>query len=349
MRPTVPEDQGVAQTAAEWVLRLQQGVTAEEEAQFAAWLQLDPRHAEVFAEMDETSGVLDKLLRPAAPMVVPSARPRRYWWLAVPGLAAAVLVLGFIFWWQPYHAPFAESAATEVGTLRRLELPDGSVVHLNTASAVDVRYSGSERRVQLGAGEAFFEVAKNRTRPFYVEAGGVTVRAVGTAFNVRLNSSDITVLVTEGRVAVATEPENSGLRSQVSGHSSTTQVSGFRSQVSAPDLFLIAGERAVIPRLVAEVAPVAPQVVTVAADDLARTVAWTEHRLQFSATPLPDILAEFNRYNQRQLVLDDPALASLRFGGSFSPTGYRAFLELLDQEFGISAEEQGSATILRRK
>ncbi|MBK8857454.1 MAG: FecR domain-containing protein [Opitutaceae bacterium] len=287
----------MARTAAEWVLRLQQGVTAEEEAQFAAWLQEDPRHAEVFAEMDETAGLLDKLLLPAAPMVVPNARPRRYWWLAVPGLAAAVLVLGFIFWWQPYHAPFAESAATEVGALRRLELPDGSVVHLNTASAVDVRYSGSERRVRLSAGEAFFEVAKNRIRPFYVEAGGVTVRAVGTAFNVRLNFSDVTVVVTEGKVRV----------DEAQGPVPVLP------RVSRPDdLFLVAGERAVIPRLVAEVAPAAPQVVAVAADDLARTVAWTEHRLQFSGTPLPEILAEFNRYNQRQLVLGDP-------GSRFAP------------------------------
>lgn len=334
MKPTVPEDQDIARMAAEWVLRLQQGVSAEEEAQLAAWLQEDPRHAEVFGEMDETSSLLDKLLLPAAPMVLPSARPRRYWWIAAPGLAAAVWVLGFIFWWQPHHAPFAESATTDVGALRRLELPDGSVVHLNTASALDVKYSGSERRVHLAAGEAFFEVAKNRARPFFVEAGGVTVRAVGTAFNVRLNSADVTVVVTEGKVRV----------DEAQGPAPAMP------RISRPDnLFLIAGERAVISRSVAEVAPVAPQVVAVAADDLARTVAWTEHRLQFSATPLPEILAEFNRYNQRQLVLDDPALASLRFGGSFSPTGYRAFLELLDQEFGIQAVEQGSATILRRK
>ena len=61
-----------------------------------------------------------------------------------------------------------------------------------------------------------------------------------------------------------------------------------------------------------------------------------------------EIVAEFNRYNRRQLVIGDPALASMRFGGSFTPTGYASLIELLEQDFGVVVERRSDEIILRR-
>jgi transmembrane sensor len=81
-------------------------------------------------------------------------------------------------------------------------LPDGSVLQLNTDSVVETAYSPTERRVRLKKGEAFFSVAKNPQRPFWVDVGAVSVRAVGTAFNVRFRPEAVEVLVKEGKVSV---------------------------------------------------------------------------------------------------------------------------------------------------
>ena len=82
-------------------------------------------------------------------------------------------------------------------------LDDGSVAELNRGAEIEVNYTVAERRVVLRRGEALFTVAKNPARPFVVRAGGVDVRAVGTAFNVKLAGPNLEVLVTEGTVHVS--------------------------------------------------------------------------------------------------------------------------------------------------
>lgn len=111
-----------------------------------------------------------------------------------------------VVWWWPQPVTPTLSApqqyATTVGGYQRITLKDGSVIELNADSEVQVDYVPGERRIQLVKGEAHFSVAKNPARPFWVEAGSVKVRAVGTAFNVRLGPTEIEVLVTEGKVEV---------------------------------------------------------------------------------------------------------------------------------------------------
>lgn len=342
-----PDPEAVARAAAEWVLRLPEA-TAADEAEFGRWLAADPRHEEVFAEMNQTSALLDQLRDPALagrpvaaviPMTAPVRKRSLVAWIGAGSLAAAAaLAIGYITWWRPAHGPFQEVAATELGGLRRVELPDGSVVQLNTSSAIEVNYSVAERRVRLTAGEAFFTVAKNPNRPFYVEAGAVSVRAVGTAFNVRHRPEGVEVMVTEGKVKV-----------DETGAGETTMLPGSLPAQPKPELYLVAGQRTVILKEEPVSAPaVVPVAAVVAREDMTRALAWTENRLQFSATPLAEIVGEFNRYNKTQLVIGDPTLADQRFGGAFTPTGYDSFLELLEQNFGITAERRGSEIVLRK-
>jgi transmembrane sensor len=96
---------------------------------------------------------------------------------------------------------------------------------------------------------------------------------------------------------------------------------------------------------------VTPELVVGAADpaQLDGTLAWRERRLKFAATPLGDVVAEFNRYNSHQLVIADPALAAEPFGGAFAPNGYEALVELLQESFGVVADRRASQTILQKR
>ena len=93
--------------------------------------------------------------------------------------------------------------ATERGELRRVPLQDGSIVTLNTDSQIRVQMSKSSRTIQLSAGESFFEVASDASRPFFVEAGEASFRAVGTAFVVRrIEGQPVEITVQEGVVEI---------------------------------------------------------------------------------------------------------------------------------------------------
>lgn len=341
----------VERAAAEWSLRVQSGLRNDEQREFEAWLERDPRHAAVFAEMDETAQLLDRLRDPAlagsnvvpfeAPFVADvapvSARRRGLWPVAI--AAAAVLVmaglLGGRIW--PARDNYAASFATEVGASRTINLPDGSVVQLNTDSVVEATYSPRERRVRLKRGEAFFSVAKNPQRPFWVDADTVSVRAVGTAFNVRFRSQSVQVLVKEGKVSL----------NQTATAAPAPTVP--HAVVPAPAHFLVAGEQATV-ELPAEGSQGLPPVVVaaVAAPRLDSALAWQAGRLEFTDTPLAEVVAEFNRYNRHQLTIGDPTLGAEPFGGSFAARGYEAFVEVLEQSFAVVAERGGSETILRR-
>jgi transmembrane sensor len=238
------------------------------------------------------------------------------------------------FWWWPRPAvpvakPAVQEYATTSGGYQRMTLPDGSIVELNASSEVRVKYSVSERRVQLLRGEANFIVEKNKARPFWVEAGKVSVRAVGTAFNVRLGQSEVEVLVTEGRVEVNHEPV-------------AAPVPAF--PVEPP--VLVAGQRLVVP-LDTQMTQIEVQALSPAM--IRETLSWQGARLVFVETPLAEVVTQFNQRNQVQLVLGDAELASLPVGGSFKAENVEAFVRLLASDCDIVVERPSSDHIVLRK
>jgi transmembrane sensor len=337
-----PEADAIEVTAAVWLGRRDRGMSEAETATFMRWLQQDARHAEVFAELDDTWKSFNRLRvarpagtdRPDADLLAPRRRRRhRALWGAAALTAAAAAVFLALAWPRVSGTNLRQSVVTAVGAFQKMDLPDGSVVQLNTDSAIDVQYTAGERCVRLVRGEAHFSVAKNPDRPFIVSAGQVAVRAVGTAFNVRLRPSAVEVLVTEGKVQVNDSVQGGSL---------------LMPRAEEPIPLLVAGERATIPvmavtgRAAAAVAPVAPV-------EVERALAWQERRLEFEDVPLADVVAEFNRYNTHQLVIDDPRLETRRFGGTFRADGYPAFVRLLETTFGVTAERSEGRTILRLK
>jgi len=216
------DDESIAATAAAWIAQRDDSFTAAEAESFVRWRAADARHEAAVIRLE---GAWIKLLplrefRPSAVrhpdrdlLAAPVRRRaaafplRPFAWAA----AAAAAILFAAGWWSfRQDRPGPALYATTSGGYERVMLPDGSVLELNGDTAAEVSFDAAARRVRLARGEAHFTVAKDPSRPFWVEAGDVAVRAVGTAFNVRFESDAVEVLVTEGRVAVANSAAQSG-------------------------------------------------------------------------------------------------------------------------------------------
>lgn len=358
--------ESVDHAAAQWVARLEQGLTPAQQAEFDSWLRRDERHEAAFRDLRSAWSELDEL-RGTDAAVQLGAELERYapdsgaaverfdaaavphasrfgWGRWVSGALAASVLWGALaaVWWRQQHesAPHAETAATEVGAVREMRLPDGSTARLNTDSAIEVFFTRSERRVRLARGEAFFSVASNPARPFVVSVAGVDVRAVGTEFNVRLRAAAVEVTVREGKVRVDDAANGASLLA-VSARPAA-------AEPGAAEPVLVAGQRLVIP-----VSPApAPAAARVAPIDLPpveveRALAWREQRLVFDSAPLGEIVAELNRFSRTRLVIADPKLAASEFGGSFRADDPKTFLDLLRMSYDVVADERAHETVLR--
>ena len=348
------ERESIAASAAAWLAERDAGLSPLDERKFAAWRAADPRHEAAVARLERAWTALQPLrdFRPAAvrhPDRDLLAGPVRGGIFAFPAplraaaLAAAALVVVAAGWWA--LRPAATSApdavyATTVGGYERVMLADGSVLELNGDTAAEVHFTAAERRVGLARGEAHFTVAKNPARPFRVEAGGVAVRAVGTAFNVRLGARDVEILVTEGKVAV----------SDVGPALAAVPPRGERNpQTGAPTsggpTVLSANERLVVgPAHGAAVERVSPAAMRDA-------LAWQSPRLVFVDTPLAEVVAQFNRRNAVQLELADAdsVLAALPVGGSFRAENVEAFVRLLESGGDVTVDRADAARLVLRR
>jgi transmembrane sensor len=352
-RPRAEFDE-IETAAADWLARREFGLTPEESAELERWLRQNERHARVFGELQMTAAIFDRHPEalastsaeaagsPTGRAFVPARRQQTLRAAVWSALAAALVIGVFLTWRLATHDTRAYNltAQTEVGGLRTVALPDGSVARLNTDSELEIRFLPGERRARLARGEASFTVAKDSHRPFIVEARGVTVRAVGTEFVVRLHAAAVDVLVTEGRVRVENAATESLLPVRAGAPAAATQ------PALAP--VLSAGEKVLVP--LGRATPEAAAAVTeVAPAQIARTLAWRERRLIFEDTPLSEVVAEFNRYIKHRLVIEDPNLGRRKFGGTFHPERHETLVALLEQSFGVVAERRGDTTSLRSR
>lgn len=336
LQPHDPIPEAILEAASAWLARRDRGLSAAEQDDYMQWLRADPRHAEA---LQQHAAALERMMQlyewtPAHDtepnpdlFAPPPARHRAWWgWVSVGLAAAAAIALVFVLTRPaPESAAVAAAPRSYLRVNERLALPDGSRVELKDGTQLVVQYSETERRVKLTGGEAHFSVWKDKARPFVVDAAGVEVRAVGTAFNVRLDPRDVQVIVTEGRV----------------------QVEQPAAAVPVAPAYVSVGQQAVV----ALAQPVAPTISGVTNEDIARELAWQAPRLEFNETPLADAVAEFNRLNRHQIELGDPALGALRIGGTFRPDNVEAFIRMLAAEpaFGLRAEPAGeNRTLLRR-
>lgn len=321
--------QAINDRAAEWIARIDRaGGDAAVRAELEAWLGTDERRHGAWFRAQAAWAMLDRAsvlgagqsggqsgvqgadqARDRAEIDIGGndtgerATRRRVLWgtgLAVAAsLAAAMLLPGLL-------APPSQRIETALGEIRRVPLGDGSLAAVNTQTALEVTLTPEVRAVELAHGEVWFQVAKDRNRPFVVDAGDVRVRAVGTAFAVHRTGTGVDVQVTEGTVEVWREGSERATR-RVSA--------GMRTFVNAAAV---------------------PAPAMAAGAEIDRSLAWRSGELVFEGDTVGEAAAAFNRYNAVKLEIADPALAGEKMIGRFrtnEPDAFaRAAAVLLDAE-----------------
>jgi transmembrane sensor len=170
--------------------------------------------------------------------------------------------------------------------------------------------------VQLEHGQAFFEVAHNAMRPFIVHVNGLTVTAVGTAFDVRMSPNSTMVTVSEGRVNVAPGVNEGG-----------------DAAIKPETVRAGAGQRVTFSTTAHRL--------SVASVDPKFAGAWRDGILQFVGEPLDDVVGEVNRYSARKIVVAT-AFQQTRFTGTVSPASVGDWLKALEQIYAVEVVDQGT-------
>ncbi|MDP9082995.1 MAG: FecR domain-containing protein, partial [Pseudomonadota bacterium] len=269
-------------------------------------------------------------VRPLWPRVIElvRARPLRRWLPAAAAMAAcALLSLGLLWQWnvrQPLEHPSVSDRITALNFQTRhgeqltRRLADNSILHLDTESAVTIRYSKTERLVMLTAGQADFEVAHESNRPFRVFAGLAEVVDLGTKFDVRLEHDSTVVTVVEGQVTVGPSPELGNLGT----NASQNHPPGFVQLSADQQIRVSEGEWPATPASV----------------DAQRTTAWLRREVVFDHEPLERVVAEYNRYTAKPIEIATPALRNLQITGVFATDDTEAFLAFLRSLKGVRVE-----------
>ena len=366
MSESLDHEDPIEEVAADWLTRRAEGFSSAQKREFERWHRVDPRHAAAVARLEAACALLEKMPLVRAelqPVVEFPVKPRaiapakKFPLLRVAFAMAAAVVLAAFGWWRwARPQPSAQVYATSTGGYERVVLADGSVVELNANTEVRVDLAPAERRIALVSGEAHFTVAHDTSRPFIVSAHGVAVRAVGTAFNVRLAASSVEVLVTEGKVSVsdvgpalAAAPS----RGEPASQTGLPLRSASGQAIGGSPTFLAANERTLItfaPPKSAPPIPSAPSAVVekITSEAIREALSWQERKLVFSETPLRDVVAQFNRRNRLQLILGDAALAERPVGGTFAADNVEGFVRLLAGSDTIIVERRDEVTVVLR-
>jgi len=292
--------------AADWAARIDRAPLAgEQEQQFHAWLAEDVRCVGAYARMrafaltTERARALGPDFDPAAFGASVSLFPRRRL-LQAGGAIAATALIGVGAAWQILRQ--RGRFTTGKGETKVVALKDGAVVTLNTSSEVQVSYSEDLRSVELIRGEALFDVAKNRARPFVVAAGDTSVRVVGTSFSVRrIDTAPIQVLVREGVVEVF-KPAQDTKPVRISANSMAVAQTDNTAAITA---------------------------MPIPAVQMHRQMAWQSGQIAFEGETLAQAAAEFARYSDTKIVIDDPALAREEIAGLFKATDPIGFAQTI--------------------
>lgn len=332
--PRAPLSPAVLEAAADWIDRFDTLSPGELEA-LQAWLAEAEQNRRAFAAME--SALLDDALREAVDRVraAPAAAPapgfasrvrprpgpgRRALQVGLP-LAAAVAgiaVLSPVLFRAPPAPQPARDApveyATPVGVRADERLKDRSVVHLDAASAVRVAFTRGSREIQLERGEAMFEVTHDPARPFDVDAGGATVTAVGTIFDVERLDDAVDVRVYQGVVRVRS-------------------ADGDVRFLHAGEQLALDGAGHGVPRRFSP--------------DLSQT--WRSDWLQADNTPLRQVVARLNRYSSRPIILKSAGLSDIALSGRFDLRRTDTTISMISALLGLDVARDPHTIYLARR
>lgn len=310
--------------AARLLARLNSDPSPEDEAEICAWVEADPKHGVAFARAEAAWEEAERLKSAAADVTLPplaqivSEEQQRRLSRNIMIVAAVAVTLFIIAAVVTIHTfSGVNRYETRIGQMRDIALTDGSTLHLNSDSEAEVRFTGNGRKVRVLKGEASFDVAHDPSRPFEVEARSAIIRAVGTAFNVRLRPSLVELTVTRGAARV-------------------------RCATGTPHM-VEAGRGAIIqPRNIA--------LTTLGSRIVGQRIAWRDRIVELDGETVEQAAGEFNRYRTAPILIGDTRVSSLRIGGRFRTTDSREFLSALQLSLPVRVVdgEDGSVMLLYR-
>jgi len=333
------DDARRAQAASHWLMTLGGSDVPESTVlEWIEWCESDPRNLRAFEQMQSLWGATAKhlpdarqlaaLRRPEVPSLGGRRRPR------LPGfaplaIAASIAMLCVVAWlaggssWirllrsGAEHTARIDSVQTPVATNQQAILPDGSHVDMGARSILDVDFTGTQRRLKLRHGQAFFRVKHDAVHPFVVDAGDIRVIAVGTAFDVRRNGAEVSVTVQEGTVEVQKEGSAMAPARATAGYQLVfdTATGEMRRSIVDPEMAL----------------------------------AWRDGRLEFAGDTLDTVIESVNRYAPRPIVIADPALGKLTFTGTVFVDSIDASLDAMQQVFPLQVRRSAHEIILVKR
>ena len=311
----------VRDEAALWFTRVQDApLNPGDQQRFSAWLAQHPQHRDEYQLLQGLWSATELVpkARLQALCATPSTRIKRrpllQYAVAASVLAVAVGVGLFNGLAGPtsYQAQFS----TVLGERRQVNLPDGSLIELNSRSQVRVNFQGDHRSIELNQGEAMFNVAHDSHRPFVVVAGTGKVTVTGTRFDVRRDAQQTRVVVEQGRVKV--QGRDSEWVSLTAGLATRIDAQGRVARAQAVDA----------------------QALT----------AWRSGKLVFNDASLSEVAAEVSRYRERPLTVGSAAVGNLRLTSVFKSDDTEALLKALPSilPVAIRTREDGSQEIIAR-
>jgi transmembrane sensor len=346
----------IAEQAAEWYVAHRDGNLGDEQARaFMRWLRASPAHVAEYLSIaglaQDLAGAAAKstltreqLLADAEAASTVSRLPRHQagdataatppaqtagtlkgriglfspWTSAF--AAMLVIVVATAFWFSPQRGQ--QHYSTHHGEQRTLQLPDNSVVRLNSDSAIAVRFSDTRRDVDVLRGQVYFEIGEDAARPFNVRAGSYLIEDIGTTFDVYRKSSETTVTVVEGRVRVWEKEIPTAVSQQATGADPD-------AKAPAPLADLGAG---------AQVQIASSGKIQVQRPNVQVATAWVQEKIVFESDAIATVAAEFNRYNRQQIIISDPRVGTIPISGVFRSYDVQSFVDFLNGLPGVSAE-----------
>ncbi len=332
----------IQEQACLWISRMDRGLSHVEKQELTIWINQNKAHHKMLLDMaaywDDLS-VLKELSGLFPLEKAPKKANNKLYALAMAASFALFSLLSANF---VIDNPFnlfspqqdlvqTQTFKTKLGQQASFSMSDGTSIQLNTNSIVSVAYTPAHRKITLIRGEARFDVAKDKNRPFTVVAGEQSFTALGTIFNVQKdNEHTMELVVTEGKVLVAPATESLENLTKAFKHPSAEQFSG---------TLVISGEKASIAD--GKSVPVN----TISLDQVQRDLAWQQGILIFDGESLEQVLLEVSRYTRTKFKISDPSITHLKVAGYFKAGDIEGLLASLDSNFNLNIIRTSDNTI----
>ena len=320
----------VKEAARHWVVYLHSGHTEPEQlAKLEAWMASDRRHAEAFREFEQLFQDLSypgwvSDTKPLPPP--PSERSSFPKWLQAAALVLMVgfFGVGFALVSSRDGPPPAETVfQTATAELRDIHLEDGSIITVGARSRLETHFTDEFRIVSLPEGQAFFDIAPDATRPFYVEVGTMMVRVVGTKFDIKNDDGTMRIAVADGIVSVMKADAPSAIEGALQKVD--------KSVLHAGDQLLVSSRK------------LAPEISTIEPE---KTSPWREGWLSYENASLSEIVSDLNRYRDTPIVLADTALGNLRITAAFGVDQTDQFIAVLHSTHDLSRRDGSNGQVI---